>query len=39
MAEGYRRQWETVENTHLQNMRELLKNGFQQQKVYEDLFR
>ena len=39
MAEGYRRQWETVENPHLQNMRELLKNGFQQQKVYEDLFR
>ena len=29
---------ETVENPHLQNMKKLLKNGFQQQKVYEDLF-
>lgn len=38
MAEEYRSQWETVENPHLQNMKELLKNGFQQQKVYEDLF-
>lgn len=38
MAEEYRRQWETVENPHLQNMKELLKNGFQQQKVYEELF-
>ena len=38
MAEEYRSQWETVENPHLQNMKELLKNGFQQQKVYEELF-
>ncbi len=38
MAEEYRRQWETVENPHLQNVKELLKNGFQQQKVYEELF-
>ena len=38
MAEGYRRQWETVENPHLQNMKELVKNGLRQQKVYEELF-
>ena len=38
MAEAYRRQWDDFKNPYLQDMKELLKNGLNEQKEYEELF-
>ena len=38
MAEEYRSQWETIENPHLQNMKELLKTASSSRKYTKTFF-